>query len=77
MSESNQVLSFRSIATICVTLVILFVSYLVYRGTVKDSIELEQRKVEAKETVEVQEEKSQFWQKLVPWGSDEAEGSEE
>ena len=39
-------------------------------------IEAEEAKVIAAQETEQTEERSQFWQKLVPWGSDEDEGND-
>lgn len=38
-------------------------------------IERQEVEIEKKADVERTEERSQFWQKLVPWGSDESEGA--
>ena len=56
-----------------IILVVVLGSFSVYNHKLK----VEELKIHEQEATERTEERSQFWQKLIPWGSDESEQSED
>ena len=69
-------IQFSSVCVICATIVVCVVA-LGFFSNRSQEIEAKKSVTETEITeaahVEQTEERSQFWQKLVPWGSDEAE----
>lgn len=60
---------------ICGMFACIALSILAYFGYQSKIVETEQIRVQEAAATERTEERSQFWQKLIPWGSDESEAS--
>ncbi len=65
----------KNIAMIC-TAIVGIIAILAIASNRNREIELEATKIREAADVEQTEERSQFWQKAIPWGSDEDEVSE-
>lgn len=68
---------FYSVIAICIVVAISVVSFFTYKTSIVNADAIKQvTEIQEREATERTEERSQFWQKVIPWGSDEAEVNE-
>jgi hypothetical protein len=76
--EHPVLFSLGSVACVCVTIFAVIYSislYSVEATKIKAEKDLKVAEIHEREETERAEERAQFWQKLVPWGNYEEEGS--
>lgn len=74
--EHPVIFTLGAVFCVCVAVVagiIAIGNYSVQAAKIKAETDLQKSIVHEREETERTEERNQFWQKLIPWGSDEAE----